>query len=134
MADTLTLHLSEDAWDGDPQFTVDLDGTQIAGPTTVTTPHGFGFQDFSYNGDFGAGPHTVAVHFLNDAWGGTATTDRNLYVGGIDFNGQHYAGQNADNNAGNGQTDVDPHAAEMLINGTVTFHDVGASSASDLLV
>jgi hypothetical protein len=135
-ADTLVLHLSEDAWNGDAQFTVDVDGTQIAGPTGVVVAHSSGaFEDFTYNGNFGVGaPHTVAVHFLNDAWGGTATTDRNLYVGGIDFNGQHYAGQNADNNAGNGQTDVDPHAAEMLINGTVTFHDVGASSASDLLV
>jgi hypothetical protein len=115
---------------------VDGDGTQIAGPTGVVVAHSSGaFEDFTYNGNFGVGaPHTVAVHFLNDAWGGTATTDRNLYIGGIDFNGQHYAGQNADNNAGNGQTDVDPHAAEMLINGTVTFHDVGASSASDLLV
>jgi hypothetical protein len=128
MADTLTLHLSEDAWDGDPQFTVDLDGTQIAGPTTVTTPHGFGFQDFSYNGDFGAGPHTVAVHFLNDAWGGTPDTDRNLYVGGITFNGTDYSGEAAQNNAMNGQPDADPNAAEMYVNGTVTFNDVVGTS------
>ena len=29
----------------------------------------------------------VAVNFLNDAWGGTPATDRNLYVNAITYNG-----------------------------------------------
>jgi hypothetical protein len=29
----------------------------------------------------------VAVNFLNDAYGGSATTDRNLYVNGVTYNG-----------------------------------------------
>jgi hypothetical protein len=128
MADTLTLHLSEDAFEGDAQFTVDVDGTQIAGPTSVTTLHSSGtFQDFTYTGDFGAGPHTVAVNFLNDAYGGTADTDRNLYVGGITFDGANYAGETAQNNAMNGQPDADPNAAEMYVNGTTTFSDVAGA-------
>jgi endoglucanase len=133
--DSLVLHLAEDAWNGDAQFTLDVDGKQIAGPTAVTTPHGSGFEDFTFQGDFGAGPHAVAIHFINDAWGGSASTDRNLYVGGIEFNGQHYDGQTAQNDAHNGQPDTDPSAAEMLINGTVTFANVvGSQNASQLLV
>ena len=34
-----------------------------------------------------AGTHKVTVAFLNDAWGGTAATDRNLYVDGISHGG-----------------------------------------------
>jgi hypothetical protein len=129
VADTLTLHLSEDAFEGDAQFTVDVDGTQIAGPTSVTTLHSSGtFQDFTYTGDFGAGPHTVAVNFLNDAYGGTADTDRNLYVGGLTFDGTNFAGETAQNDAMNGQPDADPNAAEMYINGTVTFAGVTGGS------
>ena len=139
MADTLTLHLSEDAFEGDAQFTVDVDGTQIAAPTSVTTLHSSGsFQDFTYTGDFGAGPHTVAVNFLNDAYGGTPGTDRNLYVGGITFDGTNYAGETAQNNAMNGQPDADPNAAEMYVNGTTTFSNVTGASppppASDSIV
>jgi hypothetical protein len=125
-ADTLVLHLSEDAWNGDAQFTLDVDGVQIAGATNVTVAHASGgFQDFTYQGSFGSGPHTVAVHFINDSWGGSSALDRNLYVGGIDFNGQHYDGQTAQNDAQAGQPDSDPAAAEMLTNGTVTFGQVG---------
>jgi hypothetical protein len=128
VADTLTLHLSEDAFEGDAQFTVDVDGTQIAGPTSVTTLHSSGtFQDFTYTGDFGAGPHTVAVNFLNDAYGGTADTDRNLYVGGLTFDGTNFAGETAQNDAMNGQPDADPNAAEMYVNGTTTFSNVAGA-------
>lgn len=127
--DTLILHLSEDAWNGDAQFAVLVDGTQIGGPTAVTTPHDAGtFQDFTFKGAFGTGPHSVEVQFLNDAYGGTPATDRNLYVSGITFDGTNYAGETAQNNAMNGQPDADPHAAEMYVNGTVAFNNVGGSS------
>lgn len=129
--DTLVVHLAEDAWAGDAQFTLDVDGVQLAGPTAVTVAHGSGgFQDFTYSGTFGSGPHTVSIHFTNDGWGGTTDTDRNLYVGGIDFNGQHYAGETAHNDAMNGAPDSDPNAAEMFVNGAVTFADVGAAPSS----
>jgi beta-glucanase (GH16 family) len=91
-SDTLTLHLSEDAWQGDAQFSVTVDGKQLGGAQSVTASHGAGqTQDFTFKGDFGAGTHQVAVKFLNDGWGGTAGTDRNLYVDGAEFNGQHVA-------------------------------------------
>src|ERR1700757_2325621 len=28
------------------------------------------------------------ISFINDAWGGTRSTDRNLYVNGVDYDGQ----------------------------------------------
>jgi Ca2+-binding RTX toxin-like protein len=122
--DTLVLHLSEDAFDGDAQFRMFVDGTLVAPPTAVTTLHGSGFEDFTYTGAFGAGPHTVEIQFINDAWGGTPSTDRNLYVGGITFDGVDYPGQTAANTAMGGGPDVDPNAAEMFTNGSVTFSNV----------
>ncbi|MDB5407307.1 MAG: hypothetical protein JWL84_2219, partial [Rhodospirillales bacterium] len=90
--DTLVLHLSEDAWLGDAQFAVSVDGKQIATGQSVAASHAAGqTQDFTYQGTFGSGPHSVDVTFLNDAYGGSTTTDRNLYVNGLDFEGQHYS-------------------------------------------
>jgi hypothetical protein len=60
--------------------------------------------------------------FLNDAWGGTAATDRNLYVQSIDVNGVHFAGNTALNNAANHEESLDPSAAVMAINGTADFN------------
>jgi hypothetical protein len=95
--DTLTLHLSEDAWAGDAQFSVSLDGRQLGTGQAVTALHGAGqVQDFTYTGSFGIGPHDLAVTFLNDAYGGSPSTDRNLYVNGADYNaGQSLEGHGA---------------------------------------
>ncbi|HEX2943736.1 MAG TPA: carbohydrate-binding domain-containing protein, partial [Rhodopila sp.] len=89
-ADTLTLHLAEDAWNGDAQFSVSIDG-QTIGSQTVTASHSAGnWEDLTFSGNFGSGPHDVGVTFTNDAYGGSPATDRNLYVNGVDFNGAHY--------------------------------------------
>lgn len=86
--DRLTLQLSEDAWQGDAMFTLSIDGRQAMAPTAVVALHGSGqTQAVTVSGAFGAGPHVVGVSFVNDAWGGTAASDRNLYVNGIDING-----------------------------------------------
>ena len=54
----------------------------------MTAAHSAGAtQDFSLSGNFGAGPHAVAVNFVNDLWDGSASTDRNLYVQAIALNG-----------------------------------------------
>jgi Ca2+-binding RTX toxin-like protein len=123
----LKVLLSEDAFNGDAQFTIDVDGNHLAGPTSVTTAHSTGaFQEFNYvfNTTAPDAPHTVAIHFVNDAWGGSPSADRNLYVGGIVFGNQAYAGQTAQNDADLGQPGYDPQSAEMFINGTVTFANV----------
>ena len=86
-ASPLVLQLSEDAYQGDAQFTVSVDGKQLGAAQTVTASHGKGaVQNFAFAQAMTAGTHDVAVSFLNDAWGGTAATDRNLYVQAINAN------------------------------------------------
>ena len=92
-ADTLVLHVAGDSYQGNPEFIVSVDGKQVGGTLTATASHGAGeWQEVTLKGDFGSGAHSVVVTFLNDLYGGTATTDRNLYVNGMEFNGTHYAG------------------------------------------
>ncbi len=87
-ASPLVLQLSEDAYQGDAQFTVSVDGKTLGGPQSVTSLHASGVsQNFAFTQAMAAGTHDVAVSFLNDAWGGTAATDRNLYVDAINVNG-----------------------------------------------
>jgi beta-glucanase (GH16 family) len=87
-SDTLMLRMSEDAWQGDAQFTITVDGRQVGGVQTVTASRAAGQEQvFNVRGDFAAGSHVVLVSFLNDAYGGTADTDRNLFVAGAAFNG-----------------------------------------------
>ena len=96
-ADVLVINLSEDAYQGDAQFTVSVDGVQQGGIQTATASHQAGAnQAFTFKGDFGAGPHTVGVNFLNDLYDGTPSTDRNLYVNGISVNGQTMPNGSAD--------------------------------------
>ena len=86
--DTVSLQVSEDFYQGDAQFTVSVDGIQIGGIQTTGAQHG-AKQDQTFNllGNFGSGQHKVAVNFLDDAYGGSAATDRNLYVDGASYDG-----------------------------------------------
>ena len=85
---SITLGISEDAWNGGAQFTVAVDGNQIGGVQTASALHSLGqSQTYVLNGDFGVGVHSVSVDFINDYNGGTATTDRNLYVDSISAGG-----------------------------------------------
>jgi endoglucanase len=103
------------------------DGHQVGGVQTATASHTAGqWQTVTLTGDFGAnGPSQVQVNYINDASGGTASTDRNLYVQGIEVNGHHFDGTNATNTASLGYTD--PNAADMLANGTLTFATAGST-------
>ncbi|MBV9653814.1 MAG: hypothetical protein JOZ42_04535 [Acetobacteraceae bacterium] len=104
-SDTLALQVSEDAWMGNAQFTVSVDGRQIGGTQTAAADHGSGqTQTFDVLGSFGAGHHTVSVDFLNDAWGGTAQTDRNLYVTSASIDGQSIPGASLTEYAGGPQS------------------------------
>jgi Ca2+-binding RTX toxin-like protein len=121
--DTLVLRVAEDAWNGNAQFTVAVDGHQVDGTQTATASHGAGeWQDLTLAGDFAEGPHQVSVTFVNDAWGGTQSTDRNLYVDYLTFNGARYEAEAAQNGASNGASD--PNDAPLMANGTLTFSGV----------
>lgn len=84
----LVLQVCEDAFDGDAQFTVSVDGQQVGGVQTATALHrAYQWQSVALTGYFGDGPHTVGVNFLNDAYGGAPTKDRNLFVKTITLDG-----------------------------------------------
>jgi hypothetical protein len=95
--DSIILNISEDAWangdgtsdsSGDATFTVAVDGEQIGGTFIASASHSAGQdQSLTLNCTLGLGSHTVTVNFLNDAWGGTDVTDRNLYVDSVTYNG-----------------------------------------------
>ena len=64
-SDTIVLSMSEDAYNGDAQFTVAVDGTQLGGTFTTTALHASGAsQNFTFDGDWAPGAHTVTVTFL----------------------------------------------------------------------
>ncbi len=94
-ADMLVLSMSEDAYQGDAQFTVSVDGQKQGGNFTVVASHAAGNSEtFTFDGNWGGGSRTIAVAFLNDAYGGSPSTDRNLYVNDITYDGTN-TGQSA---------------------------------------
>lgn len=88
-SDTLVLTLAEDAFQGDARFNATIDGQTLnANPLTVTALHTAGQSEaFTFKGPFGPGAHDLSISFINDAYSGTPTTDRNLYVNGVSYNG-----------------------------------------------
>jgi hypothetical protein len=87
-ADNLTLDLSEDALNGNAEFVLYIDGKAVSTPQQVTALHDENAtQAFSFSGNFGAGAHTIGIGFVNDAYEGSPSEDRNLYINGITLNG-----------------------------------------------
>ncbi len=102
----LVVSVAEDAWQGDAQFTITVDGRQVGGVHTATASHAAGqVQAVVVDTVLSAGAHRIGVSFINDAWGGSPSTDRNLYVTGATLDGQAIAGS----------------AATLLSNGTAFF-------------
>ena len=94
--DVLRVSVSGDAWNGNARFLLFVDGVQMGSERVASASHAAGeAQVVELQGDFGGGGgHELAVRFLNDAWGGSAEADRNLYVDKVEFNGvdqQHHA-------------------------------------------
>ncbi len=100
--DNVVLKISESAYvnndstsdaAGDARFEMFVDGKQQGGVFNAAASHKAGAdQLYTIKGSFGAGPHTVAVQFLNDAWNpgspdAQGSVDRNLYVDGASYDG-----------------------------------------------
>lgn len=121
-ADTLILEVSEDAWQGDAQFTVSVDGVRVGGVQTATTLHSSGStQAITLFGTFGTGSHEAAVSFINDAFGGSPTTDRNLYVQSVAINGSQSTSSPA-TMLSNGTSSFDLLAPVAITPTTLTLH------------
>ena len=109
--DTMVLKLSEDAYKGDAQFVLTVDGKQVGPAQSVTALRSQGqSESVTLKGDFGTGPHQFGVSYINDLWDGTPATDRNLYIDSATFNGDQVL-----------------NGVELLKNGTVPFGTAPAS-------
>ena len=92
-SDSLVIKLSQDAWNGDAQYVVFVDGQRIGGALSAQSTRGSGLIDtLTVKGDWSAGQHKAEVRFINDAWGGTPSTDRNLFIEGASYDGADIAG------------------------------------------
>jgi hypothetical protein len=144
-SNTLTLQVSGDQYNGDPQIEVFVDGQQTGSTYTVTADHASGqTQTITITGNFDPTvAHQVQVEFVNDAWDGTSWWsnggsadghDRNVYVESISLNGQTLNGSQGTDAASNGAVaGANPNEAVMDTNGTVTFSvpaDAPATSVS----
>ena len=92
----LSLKLSEDAWQGDAQVRILVDGVPVSTePTVITAKHdadtavstAAASQDLQFSAALSAGEHKIGIRFLNDAYNGTPHEDRNAYVEQIAVNG-----------------------------------------------
>jgi hypothetical protein len=122
--------MSEDAYQGDAQFTVSVDGKQVGGVRTVTASHADGHrQRFVIKGNFGAGPHNVTVNFVNDAWDpqGPQAGDRNLYIEAVRFNGSLVTNTATELYANYG-VDVSIPASDQSSSGTAGQSSSGAAT------
>ena len=94
-SDVLVLKITQDAYQGDSQYAVYVDGKQIGATLTATALHGSGeFDTLQIKDDWSVGSHTVSVTLLNDLWGGTTSTDRNVYVENATYDGVAVSGSN----------------------------------------
>jgi hypothetical protein len=80
---SVTIGMSEDAFQGDAQYAIAVDGTQVT-TGTATSPHGGGSSQF-VTLQVDEGPHRVVVTFANDEFEGS--NSRSLYVDRVDLPG-----------------------------------------------
>ncbi|MBR0703702.1 right-handed parallel beta-helix repeat-containing protein [Bradyrhizobium diazoefficiens] len=124
--DTVVLRVSGDSFDGDPTFSITIDGQKFEGLSTSASNRAGEWQDITLHGNFG-NPKEISVEFLNDAWGGSETLDRNLYVHSLSVNGSLFDANTADTTAGW----TNAEGAPLVTNGVVTFD---TSSGPDTIV
>ncbi|MCJ2010433.1 carbohydrate-binding domain-containing protein [Methylobacterium sp. J-092] len=116
--DTLVFFFSGDTYTGISHRPYTLSLHHALPILTTSASHAAGqTQDITLTGAFGTGAHDIAVQFLDDVYGGSATADRNLYVHQVSLNGHTLAGDAADNHAGYNSGGV----AQMFHNGHADF-------------
>ena len=126
--DTIQFSLTEDAWQGDAQYVVLVDGQQVGGVQTLTALHGSGQEQLlDVEGSFTAAAQTGGVQFLNDAWGGSPVTDRNLYVDAVSVNGVDQHLSHAQDTNGAATFSLQAVAAPVSTTSTVSTSTTTAS-------
>ncbi len=113
-SDVFVVRIAQDYYQGAAQYTIKVDGVQVGGTLSASALKSSGQSDtINVQGSWGTGAHVLTVEFLNDAYGGTPQTDRNLYVTGITYNG----------------APMTPATANLTSAGVATFR-YGTSNAS----
>ncbi len=121
---TIAVHVSGDEYQGLPEFRLLADGQQVGGIHTVTADHALGqWQTVNFDLDASIPLNDIRVEFLNDAYGGSAGKDRNLYVDSIEVNGAKLLSQDAIYDR-NGAPDL-PGQAVMSWAGALVFDATG---------
>ncbi len=87
--DTVTVRVSGDAYKGDPNFALTVNGRVVDSTNVVTADHGEGEWDtLVFKGDFNLdGTDRVGIQFTNDLYT-RGVGDRNLYVDSVTVNGE----------------------------------------------
>ena len=111
---TLQLILTQDAYLGNAQFSMSLDGTASGAITLspVALTSSAHAEMFSWSGSITDSAHEIGVTFLNDAWGGSAGLDRNVHVLGVIYDNKDYL----------------PSAVNLTNTGSQVLVDVGSSN------
>src|SRR4051794_31191831 len=125
----LVLSISEDAYQGDAEFTISVDGQQLGGVYAATAAHADGATAQVVVGPLPQGQHQIGVTFINDKWDGTPQTDRNLYVDGVTYDGQSIGSSLALMSAG--EQDVTVYGPAAV---TTTVTDPTLSALSSAVV
>ena len=88
MSDTLTVYLSGNASAGDDaEAVVSINGVQVSGTLDVSAVNASdNMQAFTFTGNYGPTPQ-VSISFINEAYVGTQTAERDLFVDGFAYNG-----------------------------------------------
>ena len=90
--DSLTINAAGYAvQDVNPQFIAYVDGNQVGGVNTVTATEydgtsTAGNQAFTFTGNWGSGPHTIGIDYINNNMSPTGDL-ANLFVNSIQFDG-----------------------------------------------
>ncbi len=117
-ANSLTLTVAADAYGGDAQFVVVVDGRQIGGVHGTHAAFAAGEREtVTVSGDFGRNPGEIRIDFINDLNGGAPEADRNLYVDKMTINGTEVLGSAGQNGAGWS----DATTARMYSDGSLLF-------------
>ncbi|MCC7282742.1 MAG: hypothetical protein IT556_10190, partial [Acetobacteraceae bacterium] len=138
-ADTLVLKISQDFWKEAAQYTISVNGTQLGGTLKAAAIKAYGQTDtITIKGDWGD-TATLGVRFLNDAWGGHATLDRNLHIEGVSLNGvdlgiTHTQGGNGMQNFALAKPMALPEPAyARLVEGTEAANNLTGGAGNDIL-
>ena len=83
----LVVYLMGDSYQGPAVASITVDGKTALSNIAVTASRTGAPLAVRVPGVLSAGSHNVGVGFLQDAWGGSPATDRNLYVVAITYNG-----------------------------------------------